>query len=127
MIFAQRSVLELIKALPDYDVTLGSRYVPGGSVDHNVLSAVFEGLLTLDEETLLPRPGAAERWELSPDGLVYTFHLRRGAKWSNGDPLTARDFLYSFRRALTPALGSEYKDALYPVKNAKGLARTTDF
>ncbi len=104
-------------------------HLAGGSVDHNVLSAVFEGLLTLDEETLLPRPGAAERWELSPAGLVYTFHLRRGAKWSNGDPLTARDFLYSFRRALTPALGSEYKDALYPVKNAEDFARgkLTDF
>lgn len=104
-------------------------HLAGGSVDHNVLSAVFEGLITLDEETLQPRPGAAERWELSPDGLVYTFHLRRGAKWSNGDPLTARDFLYSFRRALTPALGSEYKDALYPVKNAEDFARgkLTDF
>jgi oligopeptide transport system substrate-binding protein len=104
-------------------------HLAGGSVDHNVLSAIFEGLITLDEETLLPRPGAAERWELSPDGLVYTFHLRRGAQWSNGDPLTARDFLYSFRRALTPALGSEYKDALYPVKNAEDFARgkLTDF
>ncbi|MCX6954573.1 MAG: peptide ABC transporter substrate-binding protein [Verrucomicrobia bacterium] len=101
----------------------------GGSVDHNVLSSLFEGLVTLDEETLQPRPGAAERWEVSPDGLVYTFHLRRGAQWSNGDPLTARDFLFSFRRALTPAFGSEYKDALYPVKNAEAFARgkITDF
>lgn len=101
----------------------------GGSVDHNVLSSLFEGLVTLDEETLQPRPGAAERWELSPDGLVYTFHLRRGAQWSNGDPLTARDFLFSFRRALTPAFGSEYKDALYPVKNAEAFAhgKLTDF
>ncbi len=101
----------------------------GGSVDHNVLSSLFEGLVTLDEETLQPRPGAAERWEVSPDGLVYTFHLRRGAQWSNGDPLTARDFLFSFRRALTPAFGSEYKDVLYPVKNAEAFARgkLTDF
>lgn len=98
-------------------------HLAGGSIDHNVLSALFEGLVTLDEETFQPRPGAAERWEISPDGLVYTFHLHPGAKWSNGDPLTARDFLYSFRRALTPALGSEYKDALYPVKNAEAYAR----
>lgn len=104
-------------------------HLAGGSVDHNVLSALFEGLVTLDEETMQPRPGAAERWELSPDGLVYTFHLRPGARWSNGDPLTARDFLYSFRRALTPTLGSEYKDALFPVKNAEAYAhgRLTDF
>ena len=78
-------------------------HLAGGAVDHNVLSAVFEGLITLDEETLLPRPGAAERWDISPDGLVYTFHLKRNGQWSNGDALTARDFLYSFRRALTPA------------------------
>jgi oligopeptide transport system substrate-binding protein len=104
-------------------------HLAGGSVDHNVLSSLFEGLVTLDEETMQPRPGAAERWELSPDGLVYTFHLRAGARWSNGDPLTARDFLYSFRRALTPTLGSEYKDALFPVKNAEAFAhgRLTDF
>ncbi len=104
-------------------------HLAGGSVDHNVLCALFEGLVTLDEETFQPRPGAAERWEISGDGLVYTFHLHRDAKWSNSDVLTARDFLYSFRRALTPALGSEYKDALYPVKNAEPFAhgRLTDF
>ena len=104
-------------------------HLAGGAVDHNVLGAIFEGLITLDEETLQPRPGAAERWAISPDGLVYTFHLHRNGQWSNGDPLTAQDFLYSFRRALTPALGSEYKDALYPVKNAAAFARgkLTDF
>ena len=98
-------------------------HLAGGSVDHNVLCTLFEGLLTLDEETLLPRPGAAERWEVSADGLTYTFHLRRVGKWSNGDPLTARDFLLSFRRALTPAFGSEYKDALYPVRGAEAFAK----
>jgi oligopeptide transport system substrate-binding protein len=101
----------------------------GGSVDHNVLSALFEGLVTLDEETLQPRPGAAARWEISADGLTYTFFLHPHGKWSNGDPLTARDFEYSFRRALTPSFGSEYKDALYPVRNAEayGRGRLTDF
>jgi oligopeptide transport system substrate-binding protein len=101
----------------------------GGSVDHNVLCSLFEGLVTLDEETFEPRPGAAARWDLSADGRVYTFHLHPAGKWSNGDPLTARDFHYSFRRALTPAFGSEYKDALYPVRNAEAFAhgRITDF
>ena len=98
-------------------------HLAGGSVDHNVLCALFEGLITLDEATFQPRPGAAERWEISPDGLTYTFHLRPGGRWSNGDPLNAADFLYSFRRALTPSLGSEYKDALYPVRNAEAFAR----
>lgn len=104
-------------------------HLAGGSVDHNVLCTLFEGLLTLDEETLQPRPGAAERWEVSADGLTYTFHLRRDGKWSNGDPLTARDFLASFRRALSPAFASEYRDALYPVRNAEAFAKggLTDF
>jgi oligopeptide transport system substrate-binding protein len=104
-------------------------HIAGGTVDQNVLSALFEGLVTLDEETFQPRPGAAERWEISSDGLVYTFHLRRGGRWSNGDPLTARDFLFSFRRVLSPALASEYKDVLFPIKNAAAYAggRLADF
>ena len=52
-------------------------------------------------------PGAAERWDVSPDGRVYTFHLRPGLRWSNGDPLTSADFLYSFRRLLEPQLAAE--------------------
>ena len=104
-------------------------HIAGGSIDHNVLSALYEGLVTLDEETLLPRPGMATHWETSPDGRTYTFHLRPAARWSNGDPLTTRDFLYSFRRALTPTLASEYKDVFYPVKNAEAYAKgqLTDF
>ncbi|MBC7367380.1 MAG: peptide ABC transporter substrate-binding protein, partial [Undibacterium sp.] len=100
-------------------------HIAGGQIDHNVLSALFEGLVTLDEETLQPRAGAAASWEISPEGLVYTFHLRPDAQWSNGDPLTTRDFLYSFRRALSPALASEYKDIFYPVKNAEAYAKGT--
>lgn len=104
-------------------------HLAGGSIDHNVLSTLFEGLLTLDETTFQPRPGMAERWSVSNDGLVYTFHLRPSARWSNGDPITTRDFLFSFRRALTPALASEYKDVFYPVKNAEAFAKgeVTDF
>ncbi len=98
-------------------------HIAGGTVDQNVLSALFEGLVTLDEETFQPRPGVAERWEISADGLVYTFHLRHNARWSNGDPLTARDFLFSFRRVLSPSLASEYKDVLFPIKNAAAFAR----
>ncbi|MEI6053246.1 MAG: peptide ABC transporter substrate-binding protein, partial [Opitutaceae bacterium] len=104
-------------------------HIAGGSIDHNVLSALYEGLVTLDEETLQPRPGMATRWEVSLDARTYTFHLRPEACWSNGDPLTTRDFLYSFRRALTPTLASEYKDVFYPVKNAEAYAKgqITDF
>jgi len=63
-------------------------------------------------------PAAAERWEVSADGLVWTFHLRPGLQWSNGEPLSADDFVQSWRRMLTPALGAEYSYLLFPVKNA---------
>ena len=58
--------------------------------DQNIAVALFEGLCALDERTSPPVPAVAEKWEASPDGLTYTFHLRPTAKWSNGDPLTAR-------------------------------------
>ena len=76
-----------------------------------VLGSLFEGLVNYAPDCRSVLPGAAERWDISPDGRVYTFHLRAGLKWSNGDVLTADDFLYAFRRLLEPALGAE--DAIY--------------
>ncbi|MBI4626698.1 MAG: peptide ABC transporter substrate-binding protein [Verrucomicrobia bacterium] len=97
--------------------------------DYQIVYAFFEGLLRGDPNTLEPRPGVAERWSVSPDGLVYTFHLRANARWSNGDPLTAEDFLFSFRRALSPALGSQYTLLFNPVRGAAAFAagKLTDF
>ena len=66
-------------------------------------------------------PGAAESWKVSDDGKVYTFNLRKGATWSNGDPVTADDFVYSFRRLEDPATAAEYASMLYVVKNAKEI------
>lgn len=80
--------------------------------------ALFEGLTSFDAKAI-PQPGVAERWEISPDGLVYTFHLRRNSAWSNGDPVTAEDFAYSWERALRPATASEYASQLYPIRNAQ--------
>jgi oligopeptide transport system substrate-binding protein len=91
--------------------------------DCNVLMALFEGLTCIDEKTSQAVPGVAERWDLSPDGLVYTFHLRVEAKWSNGDPVTADDFVYSFHRILSPGLASEYSYMLYFIKNAEAFNR----
>jgi oligopeptide transport system substrate-binding protein len=75
--------------------------------DANILQALFEGLVNCAPDARTIIPGAAQRWEISPDGRTYTFHLRAGLKWSNGDPLTSADFLYSFRRIIEPKLGSE--------------------
>ena len=90
--------------------------------------ALFEGLCALDEQSSRPEPAAAESWEVSTDGLTYTFHLRAGLKWSNGEPLTAGDFVASWRRALSPALAAEYAYLFYPVKNAEAYntGRLTD-
>lgn len=97
--------------------------------DYRVVFAFFEGLTRPDRVTAAPRPGVAERWEISPDGLTYTFHLRSDARWSNGEPVTADDFLASFRRALSPALGSQYTLLFNPVRGAEAFAagKLTDF
>ena len=95
----------------------------------DVASALFEGLVTEDPVDLHPVPGVAARWDVSPDQLTYTFHLRPDAKWSDGQPVTAPDFVTSWRRALTPALGSENAGMLYVVQGAEAFHKgaTKDF
>jgi len=97
--------------------------------DFNIVLALFEGLTNIDERTSVPVPGVAARWETSADGLTWTFHLRPEARWSNGDPLTAQDFVFGIHRALSPRLASEYAYVLYPLKNAEAFnaGRLTDF
>ena len=73
-----------------------------------VISALFEGLTGYNPKDASPEPALAERWDVSEDGTVYTFHLRKTAKWSNGDPVTAHDFVKTYRRILSPGVASEY-------------------
>jgi len=87
--------------------------------DQRIVAALFEGLCAIDEQTSQPVPGAAERWACSADGLTWTFHLRPGLQWSNGEPLTADDFVQSWRRNLTPAFASAYAYLLFPIRNAE--------
>ncbi len=95
----------------------------------SIIRALLEGLVSEDPHDLHPIPGLAESWEISPDGKLYTFHLRRGARWSNGDPVTARDFLNSYRRILSPAIASPVAYMLYPVAQAQAFnaGKITDF
>ncbi|HEY4988257.1 MAG TPA: peptide ABC transporter substrate-binding protein [Opitutaceae bacterium] len=97
--------------------------------DSQIAYALFEGLTRLDAATNAAVPAAAESWDVSPDGKVYTFHVRPTARWSNGDPVTAADFAYSFHRILTPAFGSLYSYMLWPIKNAEAFnsGKITDF
>jgi oligopeptide transport system substrate-binding protein len=91
-----------------------------GVPEANLQVDLYEGLVHYGPKGE-PVPGVAERWEISPDGLVYTFHLRGNAKWSNGDPVTAKDFVYSYRRAVDPATASKYAFILYPIRNAETI------
>nr|WP_269932305.1 peptide ABC transporter substrate-binding protein [Aminobacter sp. HY435] len=103
------------------------------SLDHHKTSTVaeshisrdlYEGLVSKDAKGELI-PGVAEKWEISDDGLKYTFHLRNDAKWSNGDPVTAADFVYAYQRIQNPATAAEYANILYPIKNAQAINKGT--
>lgn len=94
-----------------------------GTSDHSVLSALFEGLVAEDPQDLSPVPGVAERWEVSADGLTYTFFLRANARWSNGEPVTAADFLASWKRVLSPGLQADNASLLYAVLGAEAYHR----
>jgi len=90
-----------------------------GVPEHHILLNIFEPLVGKDPKTLEPIPAVAESWKLSKDGKVYTFKLRTNAKWSNGQPVTAQDFIYAWTRLLTPATGAEYAYQGYYIKNGK--------
>jgi len=90
----------------------------------NILMDLFEGLTTYAADGSVI-PGVAESWEVSDDLLTYTFHLRDDARWSNGEPVTADDFVYSFQRMLNPATAAQYAIMLYPIANAQGVNEGT--
>lgn len=81
--------------------------------------SLYEGLARLDPNTLEPLPGVAERWTVSDDGLVYTFNIRPNARWSNGDAVTAHDFVNSWERALNPRVGSDYSHLAFVIRGAR--------
>src|SRR5256885_2296885 len=96
-----------------------------GQPEYHVTIALFEGLTVYDPKDLSVKPGVSEKWEVSEDGTVYTFHLR-DAKWSNGEPVRAGDFEWSWKRVLDPALGSEYVEQISTyLKNAKACYNGT--
>jgi oligopeptide transport system substrate-binding protein len=92
-----------------------------GSVEHNIQTSVFEGLVTQDPQTLEPKPGVADSWTVSEDGKVYKFHIRDNARWSNGDKFVANDFVESWHRALLPNLANQWASYLFVIKNAEAF------
>jgi oligopeptide transport system substrate-binding protein len=86
-----------------------------------VILDLFTGLTTPDMQNR-PQPGCAESWTVSADRRTWLFRLRAGLQWSDGVPLTAEDFVWSFRRALDPATAFPFASRLYPIRNARAVA-----
>jgi oligopeptide transport system substrate-binding protein len=109
------------------------RYVNGGepeSIDPALSSgqheariymALYEGLVEYDPKSLDAIPAIAERWDVNNDSSEFVFHLRRNARWSNGEPINAEDFVYSIRRSLTPEVESRSAGLAYPIRYAEAF------
>jgi oligopeptide transport system substrate-binding protein len=116
-----------IRSEPPADVTIINGGEPesldpaiiSGQVEMRVVQGLFEGLTRIDPRTARAIPGLAEHWEISPDGRIYTFHLRTNLVWSTGEPITTSDVVYSWIRALNPATASDYSGQLFYLKNAE--------
>lgn len=111
------------------EVTDLDPHIGTGLAESKVLAALFEGLVAVNPAGGAPLPGVAERWEISDDGTTYTFHLRASARWSNGEPVTAPDFVGSWRRILTPTLAADNAQWFYVIDGAEAFHKgaTTDF
>lgn len=94
--------------------TLTSTY----SIEFALFNHMYENLVTLDDDDNTA-PGAAESWDYDEDTLTYTFHLRKDGVWTNGDPVTAKDFEFAWSQALNPDVASDYAYFLYFIKNAE--------
>ena len=86
----------------------------------NVIFNLFEGLVRIGFDDA-PEAGCAEKWEVSEDGMSWTFHLRKGLKWSDGKPMTAEEFRYGFLRAITPENASPYAHLGFFIKNGEAF------
>jgi oligopeptide transport system substrate-binding protein len=101
-----------------------------GVTEHHIIMAMIEGLVapSIDDQSKVV-PGMADRWQHNDDYSVWTFHIGEDRKWSNGDPVTAEDFVFSYKRMLTASFGAQYSDNLFILKGAEDYYRSkiTDF
>lgn len=114
---AAKQVLNLTDSseIPSMDSTKAT-----DAVSFNVMNNVMEGLYRLDKDNKAT-PGVAESYKKSDDGKKYTFKLNKNAKWSNGDPVTAKDFVFSWKRAIDKNTAAEYAYIMFDLKNAKAI------
>jgi ABC-type oligopeptide transport system substrate-binding subunit len=93
--------------------------VSSGQPEARIYIALYQGLVEYDAKTLNATPALAERWDINNDSSEFVFHMRRNARWSNGDPITAHDFVYSIRRGLSPGLASKNAYLAYYITYAQ--------
>ena len=98
---------KILKVAKDTELASMDQHIATDGLSFEVIAATIEGLYTLDADGNAI-PAIAKSYDVSEDGLVYTFHLREDAKWSNGEPVTANDFVYAWRRLVDPNTASEY-------------------
>ena len=98
-----------------------------GQPEARIYMALYEGLVEYDPKSLNAIPAIAERWDINKDYSEFIFHLRKNARWSNGDAITAQDFIYSIRRALSPELLSRTAANAYYIKNAQAFNQGSVF
>lgn len=108
--------LTVSQEMPTADLSIAT-----DTISFSALNNMYEGLYRLDAENKPQPAGAAELAEVSDDGLVYTFKLREDAKWSNGDPVTAADYVFGWQRTVDPATASQYAYLYEPVANAPAI------
>jgi oligopeptide transport system substrate-binding protein len=124
---AAAAVFGCLRHEPPADLTIINNIEPESldpaiivaQADMRVVSGLFEGLTRLEPREARAVPGLADHWEISPDGINYTFHLRTNLTWSTGEPITSADVVYSWRRALDPKTASSYAGQLYFIKNGE--------
>ncbi len=93
--------------------------VPTGQPEARVLMSMYDGLVEYHPKTMDPIPAIAESWKISPDGTEFIFNLRKNARFSNGEPIRAQDFVYTLRRALSPELAAQNAYLAYEIKYAQ--------
>jgi ABC-type oligopeptide transport system substrate-binding subunit len=98
-----------------------------GQPEARIYMALYDGLVEYHPKTMEPIPAIAESWEIGTDGTEYLFHLRKNAKFSNGEPITAKDFVYTFRRGLSPELASRNGYLAYYIKYAEAYNSDQSF
>ncbi|MEP6819262.1 MAG: peptide ABC transporter substrate-binding protein [bacterium] len=98
-----------------------------GQPEARIYMALYQGLIDYDPKTLNAIPALAERWDVNNDSSEFVFHLRRNAVWSNGDPITAHDFVYSARRGLSPELASKNAPLAFYINYSEAYNRKAVF